>query len=671
MGMPMHWICGLVCLLPYTGSFAAESPPDSDAAELTELRFDELMKLPVTSVSKRATKLEDAAAAIAVVTSDDIRRLGITTLPEALRLIPGMDVARINANEWAVAARGFNLQYSAKLLVLIDGRSVYTPTSAGVWWNDHNLPMSDIERIEVIRGSGATLWGANALNGVINIITRSAEETQGWHSSTSFGTEDQPSIEARYGGKIGERAFYRAYVKHFDRENFTDEAGNDMPDDWRMSLGGLRFDWKSLAADAFTLQGDYHTGVVGQPWQEPFFSPPYTAASAPRNRNRGGNALFRWTRTQSEDSSFTLQVYYDHFRHVDVGTVETRDTYDIDWQQRFAIGSRQTLTWGAGYRHTVDRLPPIFYLAYTPARTSRPLYSAFVQDEIVFAQERVTLTLGTKFEHHETVGLEVQPNVRMLWEVAEHQSLWGAVSRSIRTPSRYERDSSLNSGVEPADPPDLPIIYRVVGGGDLKPEEAVQYELGYRIAPIRALTLDATAFYNVYEDLIGSGEGELFFEADPAPDHFVFPWVLQNNGHGHTYGLEVAARWSVNQDWGLVASYTGMYMGLKPDDVYLSSGDSPEHQFHVRSYLDLPHDLELNAAAYYVGDLPNQRAPSYVRADLGMVWRPTHTVELGIWGTNLLERRHFEFGTYTTPVRTVVPRSVSFRVNWQPDGDLR
>jgi iron complex outermembrane recepter protein len=625
------------------------------------------MELKVTSVSKRRTDLDAAAMAVSVVTAEDIRRLGITTLPEALRLVPGMDVARINANEWAIGSRGFNLQYSAKLLVLIDGRSIYTPTSAGVWWNDHNPLMADIERIEVIRGPGATLWGANAVNGVINIITRKAGDTQGLFTSLSHGTEARHDVEARYGAKLGDQMFYRASVRHFERENFTDSAGDAVADAWKMSAAGLRFDWQPSLTDSFTVEGDYHSGTVGQPWLRPFLSAPYAVAEEPRNENHGGNVLFRWTRERSADSSFTLQVYYDHFRHVDAGTAETRDTSDFDWQHRFALTPQQTLIWGAGYRHSVDDLPPIFFLTYVPARRTQRLYSAFVQDDIAYPQQHLTLTLGSKLEHHDFVGLQLQPNARLVWEPTEHQSLWGAVSRAVRTPSRYEVESVQNFWVQPAEPPELTTVYRYVVAGQLDAEEVLTYELGYRLKPAHNLSLDAATFYSVYDNLIVGTTEDTFFESEPAPPHYVAASRMRNNGGGHTYGVELSTRWSVTSNWTLIGGFTALRMMLQPDNAYLTAGDSPQRQFHLRSYLNLPYNFELNAATFYVDDLPNQHASSYVRADAGLLWHPSVALDIGIWGTNLLDKRHFEFTTYNTPLRTQVPRSVLLKASWQPE----
>lgn len=623
------------------------------------------MNESVTSVSKRETKLADAAAAITVITPEDIRRTGVSSIPEALRMVPGLDVARISANEWAIGARGFNLQYAAKLLVLVDGRSVYTPTSAGVYWNDQDLVLEDLARIEVIRGPGATLWGANAVNGVINIITKRANETQGLLLSTSYGTEERPSASIRYGGQLTSNLFYRAYVKYFDRAGFVDSTGKDTADEWSMARGGLRFDWEPTSHDGFTLQGDYYSGEVGQAWQRTSLAPPYGEPINLRNDNDGGNILSRWTHHYSDTSSSTLQLYYDHFRHGDAGITERRENYDFDWQHRFEVAERQTITWGLGYRHTKDRLPSIFYLTYVPERRSQSLYTAFAQDEITLAEDRVTLTLGSKFEDNDYTGFEIQPNARLLWRPTANQSLWAAVSRAVRTPSRFERDSRFNTYVSPPVPPDPPGIVAIIGNQHLVAEEIIAYELGYRIDPLASLSLDAAAFYNVYDNLIGIAEGPLFTESDPPPDHTVIPYFIQNNGQGETYGVELSARWKVTESWRLIAGYTWLHMRLQPDDFYLSSGDSPQNQFHFRSYLNLPGNLQLNGALYYVDNLPNQKAPAYVRLDAGLVWNATESLELGVWGQNLLDNQHFEFGSYNTPIRTEIPRSVFGKISWR------
>lgn len=633
--------------------------------DLTTLDLITLMQMDVevTSVSKRETRLADAATAIAVITSEDIRRLGLTSIAEALRIIPGVDVARISANEWAIGSRGFNLQYAAKLLVLVDGRSVYTPTSGGVYWNDQHPLMEDIARIEVIRGPGATLWGANAVNGVINIITKNAADTPGTLLSAAYGTLEQPDVGLRYGGKWGEGLAYRASIHYFDHANFEDGNGVEVPDAWSSTHGSLRIDWRRSAADDLTLIGNLYAGKAGQAWHRPVLTEPFSEFVELHNDNHGGSVLARWNHRISDTSSTTLQLYFDSFQHGDAGTDESRDTYDLEWQHSFAPG-RHRVTWGFGLRRTFDELPPTFYLTYTPEHATETLYSFFAQDDIALRGEDLMLTVGSKFEHHEHTGLAVQPSVRLLWQPSAGQTLWGSVSKAMRTPSRFERDARFNAAVTPPAPPEPANIFAFIGDKGLDPEEVVSYELGYR-SQRGAWYLDAAAFYNDYERLIGIVDGEFFFESQPPPEHSVFPVLIANNGRGETYGGELMLNWEASENWRLTAGYSRIYMRLKPDDFYLSSGDSPENQFHLRSYIDLPHELQVNGAAYYVDRLPNQRAPDYVRLDLGLLWQYSPSTHFGVWGANLLDRRHFEFGSFNTVLRSEVPRTMLGKITWK------
>jgi len=634
-----------------------------------DLSIEELLNESVTSVSKKETRLSQSPAAISVITQEDIRRSGLTTLPELLRTVPGMDVARINGNAWAVSARGFNNEFANKLLVLIDGRTIYTPASAGVFWNAQDVVLEDLARIEVIRGPGATLWGANAVNGVINITTKSAKETQGGLVYTSFGTEDQPSTTVRYGGQLATNLHYRAYVKYFNRDGLVDSNGHDAPDDWNSTRGGFRMDWEPSSENTLTLQGDFFSGETGQRISTASLTPPFSRSANVVSPVSGENVLGRWTHTFSEQSQLTLQSYYDHAIQGDGASDEDRHTYDVDLQHRFPLGTRHDIVWGLGYRRTAVEETSTPNFIWIPAQVQLDLFNVFAQDDITLVRDRLHLTLGSKFEHNDLTGLEIQPSGRAAWTPTDRQTFWGSIARATRTPSLFERGSRLNLAAFQPSPFAPPILVSLFGNPNAEAEKVIAYELGYRIEPTKQLAFDVAAFYNVYDDLLFTESNPPRFETSPGPPHTLVSSTVQNSQHGHTYGTEVSAQWKVSDSWRLAGSYTWLHMRLAPDQG--SELDSPQHQFQLRSYLDLPGNVELNGALFYVDRVsPNSggvRVPisSYVRLDIGVVWRPTHSLELGVWGQNLLDNQHAEFGSHQTSYRTEVPRSVLGKITWR------
>lgn len=645
---------------------AGENAPARPGKDFVNLSIEELMNESVTSVSKKETSLFSSPAAIAVVNQEDLRRLGTTSLPEALRAVPGMNVARINANKWAVSARGFNGQFANKLLVLIDGRTVYTPAFAGVYWDAQDVVLEDVDRIEVIRGPGATLWGANAVNGVINVRTKTAKETQGTLIAGSVGTEDQPGATLRHGGKLAGNLYYRVYAKYFDRDGFVDSSGRPTPDDWNLLRGGARLDWEPSGRDALTLQGEYYDGESGENKRRASLTPPFSRTFDAVGHNRGGHVLGRWTHSFSTVSELTVQGYYDHFaqnRGPEVNQ-ETRDTLDIELQHRVGWAAQHDLVWGAGFRNTRDNLPSNFGLTWIPQRSRQDIVNLFAQDEIALVPERLSLTLGSKFEHNDYTGWEVQPGARLFWTPRPRQAAWAAVARAVRTPSRFERGIRLNASVFQPSPASPPFVVSLFTDGTTDSEKLTSFELGYRFEPTRQLAFDAALFYNEYDDLLRFVSGPSRFETTPAPPHvLIAPSTMDNSQSGETAGAEVSVQWRVSDAWRLMASYSRLRTRLQPDSE--AAGLAPKNQAHLRAYVDLPRACQLSAAAYYVDRLPEEEAPGYVRFDLGLTWRPTKALELGVWGQNIFDRQHFEFGTNSTPLRTEVPRTVHAKATWR------
>ncbi len=675
-GLPLKpkpcWLTTLFCRTAIFSSFlsapvmalaAGGSATSESAGSLADLSIQQLMNEPVTSVSKKEEKLTDAAAAIFVISSDDIRRLGITSIPEALRLVPGLDVARINSHEWAISSRGFNVQFANKLLVLVDGRSVYGTGFGGVVWGVQDVVMEDVDRIEVIRGPGGTLWGANAMNGVINIITKSAKETQGTLISTTVGTEDHPTTTVRFGDQIGTNLFYRAYVKYFDRDGLVEADGQDAPDDWNGTQGGMRMDWEPTEINHLTLQGDAYYNRITENQDVPSLLPPYSQNVNNIDHNSGANVLGRWAHSFSESSMLTLQAYYDHFKQEQIQATEVADTVDIDAQHQFALGEYNSIMWGLGYRHLADQFSPGFFVSWNPAQHEEQLYSTFVQDEVTLLPDRFKVTVGSKFEHNDYTGFEIQPSARLLWTPTEKQTLWAAVSRAVRTPSRSDLNQRVNLQVFPPSPPNpLPVLVSSFGNPNLGSEVLIAYELGYRIELTRQCSLDLAGFFNDYDNLIAPVVGTPGFEASPAPPHILIPSTYDNIGRAQTYGIELSGRWNVTGNWHVTANYTWFDVRAGANPPLVQS--SPEQQVQLTSAVDLPGNLEWNTAVYYVDQIesPNilgqTHIPAYLRLDMGLVWHPTKYLEIGLWGQNLLQDRHAEFASYKTSIITEIPRSV-------------
>ena len=654
-------ICGVPLLVASAVCAAA------DVSDLADLSLEELMKEPVTSVSKKATRLAESPAAITVITAEDIRRLGITTLPEALRLVPGLAVARTTANEWAITARGFQYEFANKLLVLIDGRVVYTPMSGGVFWNAQDVMLEDLDRIEVIRGPGATLWGANAVNGVINIITKHSADTQGGLVTASAGTEEQPLATARFGASLNDDLSFRVFGKYFNRDGLVDSDGHEAPGAWHAAHGGFRTDWTPTTQDALVFQGDYYDGRADKSVNSVSLAPAALKAVDITAHNTGSDVLGRWTRQWSETSALSVQAFVDHVEQGDGFVGEKRDTFDVELQHRFALGARNDVMWGVGYRSADLEAEQSFDLIWTPAVRHLSLANLFLQDELTLVPDRVRVTVGSKFEHNNLVGSSVQPNLRALWTPTPTQTVWAAASRATRTPDLFELGGRINAAAFETGPNTPPVLVAYFGNPALEAEKLTSYEVGYRVTPTSELSIDVAVYDNWYRNLVTYPAGATQIELNPAPIHVLMPFTADNSGSARTYGLEISAQWRPVKGWRLVGSYSYLHMRFLPDPRV--DQQSPEQQFQVRSYFDVSSRLEVNSALFYVDPIASvvtsgaaARVPSYVRFDLGMSWKPAAFWSIGLWGQNLLDSRHIESSSSISEVQTEVPRGVVARV---------
>lgn len=632
---PAGWVRSVAAGMALAVNVAtAAEPPIRQVSDLKKLSLDELFNQQIVSVSKQPERLAGAASAIQVITQEDIRRSGATSLPEALRLAPNLTVAQVDARQWAISARGFNNTTANKLLVLMDGRAIYTPLFSGVFWDAQDTMLEDIERIEVVSGPGGTLWGANAVNGVINIITKSAKDTQGTLVSGGGGAELNGFGAVRYGGTLGSNVFYRVYGKSFDRDSTRAANGNQGTNAWHLSQGGLRLDWEPSDSHQFTVQGDYYGGAIAQPGLSDILV-------------EGGNLLGRWTRMFSEDSNLKVQFYYDYTRRVIPGTFsEHLGTYDLDVQHQFPVGERQKIVWGAGYRLLDDDVGNTAALAFLPAQVTRQVFSAFAQDSIVLVPERLQLTIGTKVEHNDYTGFELQPSARLAWTPTARETVWAAVSRAVRTPARIDREL-FAPGI-------------ILGGPNFVSEELLAFELGYRVQPHERVSLSAAAFFNLYDNIRSVEQ-----TAPPA----AVPVVLANGFRGETYGVELSGDYRATDWWRLRASYTQLQIHLrpKPGSTDTSKGSSgshdPNHQLALRSSMELPGRLELDTGLRYVGRIANQSVPSYFELDARLGWKATRNLELSISGQNLLHGHHAEFGAPAT--RQEIERTIYGKVTWK------
>ena len=638
-----------------TANVLADGPAGpQNVPDVTTMSLEDLMNLQVTSVSKRTQKVADAAAAIFVITQDDIRRIGATSIPDALRIVPGLEVAQIDENKWAIGSRGFNGRFDDKLLVLIDGRSVYTPLFSGVYWNVQDVMLEDVDRIEVIRGPGATLWGANAVDGVINIITKSAKNTQGGLLSAGAGSQEATAEDARYGAKIKDNTYYRVYGKYFDWYPSIDSTGTTASDGWHQLRSGFRVDSTLATADSLTVQGDIYQDNFGETLTVPSLTPPTYSSTYPNNNDMsGGDVLGRWNHSFAR-SSTSLQMYYDHSNLLFPTIFSDHESvYDIDFQHDIHLGESQELVWGLGYRSIQDNNASTFTVAVQPSQSSLNQYSAFVQDTLGFFNSRMQVTVGSKFEHNPFTGFEFEPNVRILGTLTKEQTVWAAVSRAVRTPAITEEGLQLNAGVIPPNVAPLnsplPVVESIFGSTQFGSEDLIAYEAGYRVQATSSVSLDLATFYNYYTNLRSAEPGTPIVEGGADPSYIVLPFVASNKMSGGTWGVEPFAEWRILPRWKLQGSYSFLQMNIHKDPTSqdptadLPNGENPRNQWNFRSSLDLPKHIEQDLMLRYVDKLPSLNVPSYYSLDLHIGWNPLPQVRLSFGGNDLLNSQHIEF----------------------------
>lgn len=641
---PLHWrfmlTASLCLLLPMRAG--------AGIGAIADLSLEELADIEIMSVSRRAERLQDAPASIFVITHADIRRSAATTLAEALRLAPNLDIAQVNASSYAISARGFNNSLGNKLLVLIDGRTVYSPIFSGVNWDTQQVMLEDIERIEVISGPGGTMWGANAVNGVINVITKRAGDSQGGLLVGS-GSNNGADGGFRYGGKLGGGGRYRIYGMGQSADNTQTANGTEVLDGWRNRQAGFRADWGD-AGNGMTVQGDAYEvrkdALLG-------------------SANLSGmNVLARMNRRLGDGSELQVQAYYDRTKRDDlVFFRDDEETYDLEVQHAFEVGGAHRILWGGGTRYTRSDTEayrndnPVVQLLLELQPEDRGLHwsNLFVQDEIALT-EALSLTLGIKAEHNSYTGTEYLPSARLAWRPDDRQLVWGALSRAVRAPARIDREFFFSSylPLPPSGPGGDFVFPFIVGGPHFRSEIAEVLEIGYRAQPGSKVSYSITGFYNDY-NYLRSGQ------VPPAAE-------VQNMMEGRTYGAEAWGNFQATPDWRLsggVKVYRDHFK-LKPGsddpDGATDAGNDPSYTWMLRSLLNLTSQHDLDIMVRHVAALPDPIVPAYTAVDARLAWRPAKDFELALLGQNLLDRRHPEFGPAGT--RSEIGRRIGLRARW-------
>lgn len=606
----------------------------------------DLKNLEVVSVSKKPEKAFEAASAIFVISNEMIQRSGATSIAEVLRLAPGVEVSRIDANKWSISARGFGRQFSNKLLVMIDGKTFYNPLFAGTYWDILDTSLEDIDRIEVVRGPGGTLWGSNAVNGVINIITKNSKTTQGNYFSALAGSFERAIIEGRNGGKVNDSLHYRTFAKYHNNGSTNTLNQNSANDEWQSFKAGARIDWDRTLRDKIMFKFDVYSGNESQD----YYFPGLTAPVNGDEKFKGLSFLTNWEHSYSDDSLVTAKFFYDYInRSIDSLLDQNRHTVDFELQNDIKINDRNDFSWGIGYRNFSNNIDPnafggITYINYTPQDFDGEFYSSFLQNKTALIADKLFLTYGSKFEYNYQTEFEPQPNVRISYLIDSNNTLWAAISKAIRMPSIAE--TGINRIVAPG--------ITNVGNPSQDAEDLVAYELGYRTIFSKRLSLDTTLFYNVYRNL---------------RSYTPLPSVsLSNLGHGFVYGSETSVDYYITNNWNISGSLSLQSVnldletgGTDPLNLFFSDENvSPTYQLKIQSNANLSDDFKFDNYIYFIDEIQPSRSYSvseYVRFDTRLAWQARKNLEISLVGQNLLDNRHPEFSQSIYSLPTEIPRS--------------
>ncbi|HXE64930.1 MAG TPA: TonB-dependent receptor plug domain-containing protein [Bryobacteraceae bacterium] len=660
-GSGTTWRLGFLAALAACAA-AQQEPDTSRLASLKEMTLEQLSQIEITSVNKEPTPAFRTPAAISVLTSDQIHQSGLRTIPDLLRLVPGVNVSQIDSSQWAIGIRGFEGKLSRSVLVLIDGRSVYTPLFAGVYWDMQDVMIEDIDRIEVIRGPGGTIWGSNAVDGVINIITKNTRDSHGMLVTAGTGSMDQAELDWRYGGG-NDKLSYRIYGKGFSRAP-EEHPDNRNFDDWRRGQTGFRLDSKPSATDQLTLSGDAYGGEAGQALQVSSYTPPAIPTVYANRTFNGQNVMAAWQHKLASGGDIQLRTYFDRTDRHELNYREIRDTFDIDFIHHLPLPGND-VTWGLGARlspsHFFQTVPTV---DFTPHYQTYNIFSAFLQDEIALAPNRLSFTAGSKFENTTFSGFNAQPSARLAWTPTARDTVWAAVTRAIRTASRIENGFSFSFLAAPA----VPLYLRLVGDGGFTEEDMIGYETGVRHSFTNHGSLDLSLFHDRYNDLLSVEANPVFVETSPTPAHLVLPILFRNGIAANTTGGEISGLWDLKPWWRVQASYALALVDARhePGSIDASTigqleGDTPAHSVVVYSSFQLPHNFDLGLTYRFVSAIPDQKVESYSTGDISAGWHPNNKVEFRLVGSNLSSPAHAEYGGDPGPLVGIV-RSIYFGI---------
>ena len=657
----LRWRAGI-----FTALLMAANANGADPIDLTHLSIEQLMDVEVELASRMPQRVRDIAAAISVLTEEDLRRAGVRSIPDALRVVPGLQVAGVDANKWVVTARGFTGLFANKLLVQIDGRTVYTPLFSGVFWESQDVVLADIDRIEVIRGPGGTMWGANAVNGVVNVVTRSAAETPGLLFEVGAGLEETRFGTLRYGRRLTEEVAVRGYAKYLRRDASTAAGEHPVRDGWDAARIGLRSDWAATKNDELTLISNAYRGAVGQgvsliaSTAEPFDQPVYADAEI-----NGQDVLARWRRNLHGGGAATLQIYADRAERRDIRISGVVENADLDFQHRWQPIGRHDLVWGLGYRRTRDDFKTAFPISLTPRSRSVQLFSGFVQDQVTILPRKLRLAAGSKLEHNDYSGFEIQPSLRLWWSPRGHHVLWASLSRALRTPSRADNDIRAIVNAIPAGTlyDGSPVgLVELRGNGAFDSETVRAFDIGYRSRIGNRLLFDLAGFRYYYRRLRTNELGAAAVRDEPDP-HVLLPIVIGNDANGRTAGIEWSLEWRPTLNTRLRLGYAYLHMSLNAAGEGIggfavdSEMDFPTQQIVMRSSTDLFHNTHIDLIARYVDEIPLQKISNYLAVDVRLAWRTSDITEISVVSRNLLAGSHVEYissasGTLPAKVQT-------------------
>lgn len=667
----LRWI-GLTFLLAISAAGGARlsartaAPNAPGKTALSLLSFEELSEIQVTTASRRSESLANAAAAVTVLSSDEIHKLGAVSIPETLRGVPGMNVAQINGSAWGIGARSFSNQFSAKMLVMIDGRSVYTPVFGGVFWDAQDTLIGDIDRIEVVLGSNGSLWGANAVNGVINILTKSARDTQGDLVYSLIDDAGHPSAGARHGWQVGQETFARTYVKYRSTRSTLLPTGEPAEDATKFIQGGFRVDGASSGSATWTLQGDAYRGWNDFRVTLPTLAapPPYQITDTTGERIEGANLLGRWENRFASGSTLRWQAWLDQNERIGAIFDVRVHTADIELQHSLAATERQQLDWGLSARTTHitthDR-----WIAFTPSASTSTMESLFAQDRIVLIPDLLAFTAGMKLEHSSNSGTEPQPSLKLTGFPSPQNTLWAGWARAVRTPAYTELTNQTDAAVIPGS--GLPRALRGLGNPALNAERLNAYDAGWRWHPSEAFNVTVTTYLNDYTDLIKVTSGTPYVQTTPTA--LIIPLPQDNGMAGRSYGYELSARWQVLKSWRLDAGFAHNHTFLQantPDPFNYTSiaRKSPRNTASLTSSFEFCQTWELLVAARYVDPIPGLQIPAYMECDLRLAWHPCPGWEIALVGHHLLHDQHSELKPSLAGPATEIPRTFLLTLKW-------